>query len=75
MMSIYCPDVKNYLGEVNEVINIADNDLKAIFLADSSCRVSLLGRSCFYAPNPSYPNHNTGHNMNRCVEINFTSRW
>jgi hypothetical protein len=23
--------------------------LKAIFLADSSCRVSLLGRSCFYA--------------------------
>jgi len=33
-------------------VNVVDNSLKAIFLADSSCRVSLPGRSCFYAPNP-----------------------
>jgi hypothetical protein len=35
---------------VNLPVNVADKKIKAIFLADSSCRVSLLGRSCFYAP-------------------------
>ena len=37
---------------VNLGVNVTDKNCEAIFLADSSCRVSLLGRSCFYAPNP-----------------------
>jgi hypothetical protein len=37
---------------INLAANVADKGFKAIFLADSSCRVSLLGRSCFFAPNP-----------------------
>ena len=31
------------------LLNVADKSIKAIFLADSSCRVSLLDRSCFFA--------------------------
>ena len=34
---------------VNLGVNVTDKNCEAIFLADSSCRVSLLGRSCFYA--------------------------
>jgi hypothetical protein len=34
---------------INLAANVADKRFNAIFLADSSCRVSLLGRSCFYA--------------------------
>ena len=40
---------KIFLRMINLLINVADKNFKAIFLADSSCRVSLLGRSCFYA--------------------------
>ena len=40
---------KIFLRMINLLINVADMNIKAIFLADSSCRVSLLGRSCFYA--------------------------
>jgi hypothetical protein len=43
---------KIFLRIINLPLNVADKKSKAIFLADSSCRVSLLGRSCFYAPNP-----------------------
>ena len=43
---------KNFLRIINLLLNVVDKNLKAIFLADSSCRVSLLGRSCFYAPIP-----------------------
>ena len=43
---------KYFLRIINLLLDVADKNFKAIFLADSSCRVSLLGRSCFYAPNP-----------------------
>ena len=42
------PGVKIFLRIVNLLVNVADKNIKAIFLADSSCRVSLLDRSCFF---------------------------
>jgi hypothetical protein len=58
---LVCRQGTNFFGVViNLAVDVADKNTKAIFLADSSCRVSLLGRSCFFALNPP---------INRSIDI------